>query len=79
MDAGGNTVHLSAGNGDGTFGPDAEFGSAATMQWMGSGNYAGQTKPGYPDLVFFDGGLNGFFTPSSPGGLAISTLWNTGF
>jgi hypothetical protein len=79
LDSGGNAVHLFAGNGDGTFGPDVEFGAASTMYWMGSGNYAGQTKPGYADLVFFDGGPNGFFTPSNAGGLAISMLCNTGW
>jgi hypothetical protein len=79
MDSGGNAVHFFAGNGDGAFGPDVEFGAASTMEWMGSGNYAGQTKPGYPDLVFFDGGPNSFLTPPNAGGLAISMLWNSGW
>ena len=79
MDSGGNAVHLFAGNGNGTFGPDEEFGAACSMLWMGSGYYGGQTKSGYADLVFFDGSPNSFFTPSNPGGLAISMLWNTGW
>jgi hypothetical protein len=79
MDSGGNAIHLFAGNGDGAFGPDVEVGAASTMLWIGSGNYGGQTKPGYPDLLTFDGGPNTFFTPSNPAAVAISMLWNAGW
>jgi hypothetical protein len=45
------TIHVFAGNGDGTFGTDTEFGGSLNMSWLGYGNYQGQTKNGYPDLV----------------------------
>jgi hypothetical protein len=79
MDSGGSAIHFFAGNGDGAFGPDVEIGAASTMLWMGSGNYGDQTKPGYPDLVMFDGGPNTFFTVSNPEAVGISMLWNRGW
>ena len=78
MDDGGNALYLFAGNGDGTFGSGVEFGAASTLLWLGFGNYQGQTLPGFPVLVTFDGALNTFFTPSSTAGVAVSTLLNTG-
>ena len=77
MDSGGSAIHLFAGNGDGTFGSDREYGAAVSMSWMGSGNYQGQTKSGFADLVTVDSGANSFFTPTNTVASAISTLLNT--
>lgn len=78
MDSGGSAIHLFAGHGDGAFERDVELGGASTALWLGTGNYGGHLKPGYSDLVMFDGGPNSFFTPSNEAAVGISMLWNTG-
>jgi hypothetical protein len=77
LDGGSNSVFLFAGNGDGTFEPEVRIPGAAAMTTIASGYFHGRRHAGYPDLLTFDDGPNGFFDAGAAA-LSFSVLFNLG-